>query len=81
MLYGILMECKGFSLQVDSYDSLFMTNQMADCLQEKQNANVYSAGIIFQKTVIFKCNAVWFQRSYCCITNKKEKNSSLSTQY
>jgi hypothetical protein len=46
---------------------------MADCLQEKQIAYVYSAGIIFQNTVIFKCNAVLFQHSYCSITNKKEK--------
>jgi hypothetical protein len=50
MPYGIFMECKGFSLQVDSYDNLFMTNQMADWLQEKQNADGYSAGIVFQKT-------------------------------
>jgi hypothetical protein len=49
-----------------------MINQMADCLQEKPNADVYLAGIIFQNTVIFKCNAVLFQHSYCSITNKKE---------
>lgn len=73
MQYYIFMECKGFSLKVDSYDNLFVTNQMANCLQEKRNFDGYSAGIILQKTVIFKCNAVWFQRSYCCITNKKEK--------
>jgi len=72
-LYCIFVERKGFSLQVDSYDNLFMTNQPADCRQEERNADVYSAGIIFQKTVICKSNAVWFQCSYCCIMNKKEK--------
>ena len=40
MLCYIFMECKGFSWQVDSYDNLFVTNQMADCLQEKWNADV-----------------------------------------
>jgi hypothetical protein len=44
---------------------------MTDCLQEKHNADGYSASVIFQKTVIFKCDAVWIQHSHCCLTKEE----------